>query len=155
MLVYSIVKVHISFHNFGYFVIFNPDFKHEFTCHFPRIPCIFIKLPFLYQSTGTVQQADTLGSSERVLTAAGCGSSSGPLLTLPSSPALFQPSLRPHTITGRVPRPHLVSLRSVLSSSYPSGPCTLKPNRIPERAIRTFAFTLGKHCYSRLQDSCT
>lgn len=71
MLVYSIVKVHISFHNFGYFVIFNPDFKHEFTCHFPRTPCIVIKLPFLYQSTGTVQQADTLGPSERVLTAAG------------------------------------------------------------------------------------
>lgn len=84
-----------------------------------------------------------------------CGSSSGPLLTLPSSPVLFQPSLRPHTLAGRVPRPRLVSLHSVLSSSYPSGPCTLKPNHIPERAIRTFAFTLGKHCYSRLQDSCT
>lgn len=44
VLVYSIVKAHISFHNFGYFVIFNPDFKHEFICHFPRTPCIVIKL---------------------------------------------------------------------------------------------------------------
>lgn len=119
MLVYSVVKVHISFHIFGYFVTFNPDFKYEFTCHFPRMPCIFIKLPFLYQSKGTVQQANTLGPSEHILIAVGRGSSSGLLLTLTSSPVLFQPSLGPHTLAGRVPKPHVVPLRSVLSSRLP------------------------------------